>query len=135
MFELTKLFQEDLSQQFNGDQWPVFNQAELIDGQVNLVLGIPEDLSFFAGHFPEQAVLPGVVQIHWAGELGKLLFNIEGFAALKNVKFNSMVLPNSQIILNLKYTSDKQTLRFDYTSDSDKYSSGALVFNTEKQAS
>jgi len=108
MFELTKLSQEDLSQQFNGDQWPVFNQVEL---------------------------LPGVVQIHWAGELGKLLFNIEGFAALKNVKFNSMVLPNSQIILNLKYTSDKQTLRFDYTSDSDKYSSGALVFNTEKQAS
>ena len=135
MFELTKLSQEDLSQQLNGDQWPVFNQAELIDDQVNLVLGIPEDLSFFAGHFNEQAVLPGVVQIHWAGELGKLLFNIEGFAALKNVKFNSMVLPNSQIILNLKYTSDKQTLRFDYTSDSDKYSSGALVFNTEKQAS
>ena len=135
MFELTKLSQEDLSQQFNGDQWPVFNQVVLIDGQVNLVLGIPENLSFFAGHFPEQAVLPGVVQIHWAGELGKLLFNIEGFAALKNVKFNSMVLPNSQIILNLKYTSDKQTLRFDYTSDSDKYSSGALVFNTEKQAS
>jgi len=135
MFELTKLSQEDLSQQFNGDQWPVFNQVELIDGQVNLILGIPENLSFFAGHFPEQAVLPGVVQIHWAGELGKLLFNIEGFAALKNVKFNSMVLPNSQIILNLKYTSDKQTLRFDYTSDSDKYSSGALVFNTEKQAS
>jgi len=93
-------YEEDLSQQFNGDQWPVFNQVELIDGQVNLVLGIPENLSFFAGHFPEQAVLPGVVQIHWAGELGKLLFNIEGFAALKNVKFNSMVLPNSQIILH-----------------------------------
>jgi len=135
MFELTQLSKDDLSQNFTGDEWPAFNRAELIEDQVNLLLGIPEDLRFFAGHFPEQAVLPGVVQIHWAGELAKFLFNISGFAALKNVKFNSMVLPNNQIVLNLKYNKEKQTLRFDYTSETDKYSSGVLVFTQEKQAS
>ena len=95
---------------------------------------IPDNLSYFAGHFPEQAVLPGIVQIHWAGELAKFLLNLEGFAALKNIKFNSMVLPNSQLTLSLKYNQVKQTLRFDYKSQSDKFSNGVLAFNTGQSA-
>ena len=135
MLEHTQFSQDSLNQKFLGDQWPVFSQVELNEDQVSLLLDIPEYLSFFAGHFPEQAVLPGVVQIHWAGELAKFLFDLKGFAALKNIKFNSMVLPNKQITLSLKYNEEKQTLRFDYTSEVDKYSSGVLVFTNEKKSS
>ena len=131
---MLEISNELLSQTFTGNEWPVFRDVEQIDEIINLQLMIPDNLSYFAGHFPEQAVLPGIVQIHWAGELAKFLLNLEGFAALKNIKFNSMVLPNSQLTLSLKYNQVKQTLRFDYTSQSDKFSNGVLTFNTGQSA-
>jgi len=132
MFDLSKLSTELLSQSFSGDEWPLFKRVALNGEQLEVDLDIPENLCFFAGHFPEQAVLPGIVQIHWAGELAKFLLKVEGFIALKNIKFNSMVLPNTQLKLVLKYNKDKQTLRFDYSSEIDKFSSGLLAFSVKQ---
>lgn len=132
MFDLSKLSTELLNQNFTGNEWPLFNSAGLSGEQIEIQLDVPENLSFFAGHFPEQAVLPGIVQIHWAGELAKFLMGLDGFMALKNIKFNSMVLPNCRLMLVLKYNQDKQTLRFDYSSKTEKFSSGFLVFATSQ---
>lgn len=134
MLNYSKITNVLLSQKFSGDEWPIFNHAKIEGEQIQLQLSVPDSLSFFAGHFPEQAVLPGIVQIHWAGELAMFLFEFDGFTALKNVKFNSMVLPNSQLTLNLKYNQTKQTLRFDYTSEKDKFSSGVLAFTLKQGA-
>jgi len=132
MFDLSKLSTELLKQHFNGNQWPLFKGVVVNDEQIEIQLSISEDLSFFAGHFPEQAVLPGIVQIHWAGELAKFLFGLDGFIALKNSKFNSMVLPNSQVKLVIKYNQEKQTLRFAYSSETEKNSSGVFFFSSKQ---
>jgi len=132
MSDILKNSTESLKKHFHGNEWPLFNGIDLNDEQVEIQLGISEDLSFFAGHFPEQAVLPGIVQIHWAGELAKFLLELNGFMGLKNIKFNSMVLPNSQITLVMKYNQEKQTLRFEYSSESEKYSSGVFSFSSKQ---
>jgi len=56
MFDLSKLSTELLKQHFNGNQWPLFKGVVVNDEQIEIQLSISEDLSFFAGHFPEQAV-------------------------------------------------------------------------------
>ena len=135
MFELPTLSIKSLKQRFSGDEWPLFNDIVVNDEQIEIQLSISDDLSFFAGHFPGQPVLPGIVQIHWAGELAKFILGLDGFMALKNIKFNSMVLPSSQLKLVLKYNQEKQTLRFDYSSESEKRSNGLFVFSTNQGAS
>ena len=137
MFDFSELTTSQLNEQFSGDQWPVFEQLELVDNTLVMQLYVPSDLRFFAGHFPEQPVLPGVVQIHWVGELANYLFGLDAFQALKNVKFNSMVLPDNKVSLSMEHKLDKQTLRFAFSSETDKFSSGVLAFTQaqEKQES
>jgi len=122
-----------LNEQFLGDQWPVFKQLDCTDSKIVMKLYVPENLEFFAGHFPQQAVLPGVVQIHWVGELASFLYGLDAFYALKNIKFNSMVLPNNDIVLAMEYKRDKQTLRFDFYSETEKFSNGVLAFLPEQE--
>ena len=55
---MLEISNELLSQTFTGNEWPVFRDVEQIDEIINLQLMIPDNLSYFAGHFPEQAVLP-----------------------------------------------------------------------------
>lgn len=118
--------------------WPIFSAVTEQEESVHLSLSVPQRLSYFAGHFPTQAVLPGVVQVHWAGELSRLLFDTEGFSELKSVKFNSMILPAYDVELDLKLNEERQSLRFQYTgndpSDDNeliKFSNGSMVFTNE----
>jgi len=133
MLDFSTLSAATLNQQFSGDEWPVFGEVEQVDRKLVMQLHVPENLVFFAGHFPTQPVLPGVVQIHWVGELANFLFDLDGFQALKNIKFNSMVMPDNKISLSLEYKEDQQILRFAFSSVSDKFSSGALAFATTQE--
>lgn len=120
---------EQLNKQLDPTLWPMLSSVEWMEDTVRLSLYVPDDLSYFAGHFPGQPVLPGVVQVHWAGELAKTLFAAKGFSELKSVKFNSMILPNQTVSLTLSFNADKGSLRFDYVSGEEKFSSGSLVFS------
>jgi len=117
-------------------EWP---QIESIEQQIDselvsvaeLSLFVPNDLNCFAGHFPGQAVLPGVVQVHWVGCLATLLFGLLEFQSLKSLKFNSMVLPETYLTLRLEYSAQKDTARFRYSNDNDIFSSGVMGFKYE----
>jgi len=126
---------EQLNTQLDSTLWPMFSSVEAMDESVYLKFYVPNDLSYFAGHFPDQAVLPGVVQVHWAGELAKMLFGAHGFSELKGVKFNGMILPDQSVGLALSFRADRATLRFEYlgtksdeSSFAEKLSSGSMVF-------
>jgi len=43
-----------------------------------------------------------------------------------------MVLPNSQVKLVIKYNQEKQTLRFAYSSETEKNSSGVFFFSSKQ---
>jgi 3-hydroxymyristoyl/3-hydroxydecanoyl-(acyl carrier protein) dehydratase len=131
---------EQLNQSLESHLWPRFDLVECQDNIVTINAFVPDNLDYFAGHFPDQAVLPGVVQVHWVGELAKRFFAVSGFSELKSIKFSSMVLPNQDIELTLKYLQDKGTVRFSYHSKADqtealKFSSGMLSFSVQSAGS
>ena len=61
-----KIDLEKLQSDFDNKQWCHFNALENTHDQVSIDIHIQSDLSWFVGHFPQQPVLPGVVQTHWA---------------------------------------------------------------------
>jgi len=100
---------------------------------VNISLYINDDLSWFAGHFPDNPVLPGVVQTHWAGELSKAIFKLDNFQGVNSLKFQSMILPKMDVELVLNYKVEKNSVSFSYKTIEngeavERLSSGSLNF-------
>ncbi len=132
-FAITAL-EKFLSSHAESKQWPVLRSVASTDNgeltqSLELTLYIQPSLNYFAGHFPEHAVLPGVVQVHWAGELAKHAFGLQGFSALQGTKFNNMVLPETTLTLSLTLNPEKANVKFSYHSDEQKYSQGTIAFS------
>jgi 3-hydroxymyristoyl/3-hydroxydecanoyl-(acyl carrier protein) dehydratase len=96
--------------------------------RVELELRVPPELAYFEGHFPGLPILPGVVQIDWSVRFARERLDLCGkFAAAENLKFLSIVRPDTRLTLALQ--AEKNTrLTFNYFSQNRKYSSGTLVF-------
>lgn len=93
-----------------------------------LRLHIPPDLFYFQGHFPVAAILPGVVQIHWARHYGEKLLGFAGdFSHMEAVKFQHVVTPSQEVMLELDCDAIKGKLSFRYYSDSGPHASGRIV--------
>lgn len=93
-----------------------------------LPLSIPLDHPAYAGHFPGQPILPGVVLLDAALHA---LAGVQGISAasgqIKSAKFLSPVRPGDP--LTLHYTvSPTQGFRFDIRSETRAVASGAVVF-------
>jgi hypothetical protein len=91
------------------------------------LLQVLPGLSWFAGHFPEQPVLPGVVQIDWAMLFAAdLRFKAADFCGIPRVKFNAVILPD--YILRLSLTKTAHGLRFVFASNRGVHSQGLIGF-------
>ena len=94
---------------------------------VRLQLTFPADLLYFSGHFPEDAILPGVVQTHWAVTYAtKYLGIARPFAAIEKLKFTNVIRPHQDCELYLSATGD--VLRFEYSNDEKSFSAGSIRF-------
>ncbi len=125
-----------LQTQFSGSQWPRFDDGVIAADSARLALYIEPGISWFAGHFPEHAVLPGVVQLNWARALGTFLFAPAGqFAEVQNLKFQTMILPSTAIFLELEFSSAKNSVAFWYRGEpGTAYSQGKLVYRQAESA-
>ena len=84
---------------------------------------------WFQGHFPQFAILPGVVQIGWAEHYARTLYGFEGgIAALEQVKFKRPILPGAKLTLTLRPDPAARRLRYEYRDADTSYSSGTLKF-------
>jgi hypothetical protein len=91
-------------------------------------LYIPGDLIWFDGHFPDHPILPGVVQLDWAIELGKKLgFSAEKFTAIPRVKFSALTLPG--MIMKLSVERKQNLLKFRLESSGGVHSQGLIGFD------
>lgn len=129
------MIDENLNQLICGDQWPELIDKSVLENSIVLTLNIKDSIVWFDGHFPEQAVLPGVVQLHWAVQIVRLHFSQlsitkSQFQQASNVKFKSMILPNQLVKLSLSYNEEKNKVNFSYFLEADELSSGVLVFSS-----
>ena len=98
------------------------------DGEWSLQLSVPPDLAYFSGHFPKAPVLPGVVQVEWALNLGRQLLNLDGaFAGMEVLKFQQLVRPGDEIQLHLRFDAERGKLYFTYRNDTATCSSGRIL--------
>jgi len=116
---------------------PVITEPEVLsvahlDDTVSIHLRVQPELSWFAGHFPEVPLLPGVVQTAWAVEFGRRHFALPPqFRYMNNMKFMRFILPGTQVELRLRYFADKGELSFEYREGAVVCASGRMGFGTE----
>lgn len=89
---------------------------------------VPLDLSVWPGHFPEYAIVPGVLQLRWVlsrvHRLTESAGEIEAFEALK---FKRPLLPGQKFRLEVQVTEhDPSRFRFRLADGESVFSSGVL---------
>lgn len=95
-----------------------------------LTLKIPASLHYFQGHFPVAPVLPGVVQLAWAEQFGRLFLGVRGhFQGMEHVKFQHIVHPDTTLTLTLDYQTERQRLLFSLRENDKNFASGRLVYS------
>ena len=87
-------------------------------------------LPFFAGHFPGQPLLPGVVQINWATTLAAQLyppqFAKQQFSGLSRIKFKKPVLPGA--ILRYRLRPEPGRIALSIVSRDGTHTEGRLLY-------
>jgi 3-hydroxymyristoyl/3-hydroxydecanoyl-(acyl carrier protein) dehydratase len=119
-----------LQHSFNDNLWPEFIALEPIDAGCQLTLGINNNIHWLIGHFPQQAILAGVVQTHWAATLSQFIFKITGgIQQIDNLKFQEVILPEQTITLSLEFNAERNSVKFSYgNSDNKHFSEGKILF-------
>lgn len=97
--------------------------------KVKLELRIQPELVYFEGHFPGQPILPGVTQLAWTEQYGKLFFAIEQpFLTMEVIKFKKIIQPDAVVTMTLEWKADSGKLYFDLSSATESHSSGRMVY-------
>ncbi|CAD5203728.1 AMP-binding protein [Pseudomonas sp. FEN] len=98
------------------------------DGEWLLQLAVPPDLAYFSGHFPSTPVLPGVVQMDWALDLGRRLLELPAkFVGMEVLKFQQLVRPGDRLELSLRFDRERGKLHFAFRNATAACSSGRIV--------
>jgi 3-hydroxymyristoyl/3-hydroxydecanoyl-(acyl carrier protein) dehydratase len=101
------------------------------EGTLDLELRIPEDLTYFSGHFPGKPIVPGVVQIHWAVHYARQNLGIRlPFRHMEAIKFKELILPGQRIALALRWFAHANKLEFTFRSENREHSSGRIYFQS-----
>jgi 3-hydroxymyristoyl/3-hydroxydecanoyl-(acyl carrier protein) dehydratase len=92
---------------------------------IDLVL--PADHAAFAGHFPGQPILAGVLQIDWAMRFAARCFELDQTVAQNfQVKFRRMIGPNENLSLALRLDRLRSNVTFEYRIAGEIASSGKI---------
>lgn len=88
------------------------------------------DIAAFEGHFPQGAILPGVVLVDWAMRLGREAFGLSGdLLRMETLKFQQLVRPGTELGVELGWTPGRLDFRF--TSKQGVHAGGRLLLDGE----
>jgi len=124
---------DDLRNYFQSDQWPEIISVTNTEFACRLDLKINHDLHWLEGHFPEQPLVAGVVQTHWAAKFSQVIFVINtDVRQIDNLKFQEIILPGQTIQLSLDFDSEKNSVKFRFIRQNDRtetlFSEGKIYF-------
>jgi len=116
-------------------------RADVIDSVVSpqavaLTLFVSSRICYFAGHFSQFPILPGVVQLDWAVRYAReyLLLTLP-VMAVDRLKFTWPIQPNMQVKLTIEAESSGKSAAFRFWTDSltvegapVNFSQGRLVY-------
>lgn len=95
-------------------QWPQVRSVVTSENSQQILLFIQPDNHWLEGHFPQQALVAGVVQTHWAGNFAETLFDLQNFQQIDNLKFQEVMLPDQEVELCLEFNSANHSVKFRY---------------------
>ena len=73
---------------------------------------VPEDLSCFAGHFPGNPMVPGVLQIDWALDMFAQCFGkVPRISVIESLKFSASLRPGRAVRITVRLRDDRLYLR------------------------
>ena len=95
------------------DRVTEINGTESIKGYKNITFNEP----VFQGHFPQQAVFPGVLVVEAMAQLGAVLVlrkfpedkRMAYFAGIEKAKFRKVVVPGDRLEMELKIVRNRDT--------------------------
>lgn len=109
--------------------WPRILWRQQDQNRLTLGLELPRELAYFAGHFADCPILPGVVQIHWAAFLFLREFRLAlMLQRMEVIKFKRLLLPAMEVKLRLDYDPERLRLKFCYLTGTLEHSSGRLYW-------
>lgn len=90
---------------------------EVGENNIRALKNVSANEPFFMGHFPQLAVMPGVLQVEAMAQAGGLLLaskkefdftcSLAFLAGVDNAKFKRMVTPGDQLVLEASITHKK----------------------------
>ncbi len=113
---------------------------ELVEGKkITAVKNVTINEPFFAGHFPEKPVMPGVLIVEAMAQAGAVILlsleqfkgKIAYFGAINNAKFRGMVTPGDTLRIEVEITKIRKSagigMGIAYVGDK-KVAEGELTF-------
>jgi len=79
------------------------------EDKAEIILTAPADLDYFKGHFTDNPLLPGVVQVHWATQVSSEIFSLKTQPKkIEKLKFKTFIFPDTKVGLFLERKSDRR---------------------------
>ncbi len=107
---------------------PTIKNAKEQSDKVELLLSFPKNAQYFQGHFPQIAILPGFVQVHFAMFFAKKYWSFTSdITHIKKLRFSKIITPETDVSLFIEYFSS-QKIAFKYFLADTAHSSGEIYF-------
>ena len=124
-----KLLRKEIEQHFESETRPRVLRHESRDNGCQLQLAVSPNCQYFEGHFPDNPILPGVVQLKWAEDMAREWLGVDGpFQGMRSVKFKKVILPGTVLTLALDYTPGNGRLDFRFSSVAGEHSQGRMQY-------